>query len=68
MGYTQKVVIVGAGISGLACAYRLKQLGIPCLVLEAEGRPGGVISTVRRDGYLFELGPHCPRYHASDWQ
>jgi len=68
VGYTQKVVIAGAGISGLACAYRLKQLGVPSLVLEAEGRPGGVIATVRRDGYLFETGPQCPRFPASVWQ
>ena len=68
MGYTQKVVIIGGGVSGLACAYRLRQLGIPCLVLEAEARPGGVIATARRDGYLFELGPQCPRFPAPVWQ
>lgn len=68
MGYTQKVVIIGAGISGLACAYRLKQLGVQCLVFEAESRPGGVIATARRDGYLFELGPQCPRFPEPVWR
>jgi len=68
VGYTQKVVIIGAGISGLACAYRLKQLGAQCLVLEADARPGGVIVTARRDGYLFELGPQCPRFPAPVWR
>ena len=68
MGYIQKVVIIGAGISGLACAYRLKQLGAQCLVLEAETRPGGIIVTARRDGYLFELGPQCPRFPAPVWR
>lgn len=68
MGYTQKVVIVGAGISGLACAFRLKQLGVRALVLEAEGRPGGVIATLRRNGYLFEIGPQCPRFPGSVWE
>ena len=68
MGYTQKVVIVGAGISGLACAYRLRQLGIPCLVLEAQGQPGGAIASARRDGFLVELGPQCPRFPAAVWQ
>ena len=62
MGYTQKVAVIGAGISGLACAYHLKQLGIPCLVLEARDRPGGVIATIRRNGFLFETGPQCPRF------
>lgn len=65
MGYTEKVVVIGAGISGLACAYRLKQLGIPCLVLEAQKRAGGLISTIRRNGLLFETGPQCPRFPPS---
>ena len=67
MGYTQKVVLIGAGISGLACAFRLKQLRVPCLILEADSRAGGVIATTRRNGYLFELGPQCPRFPASVW-
>lgn len=62
MRYKEKVVIIGAGISGLACAFRLKQLGIQCLVLEAAERPGGVITTIRRNGYLFDLGPQVPRF------
>jgi oxygen-dependent protoporphyrinogen oxidase len=68
VGYTEKVVVIGAGISGLACAYRLKQLGIPCLVLEAQGRPGGLISTIRKNGFLFETGPQFPRFPALVWR
>jgi oxygen-dependent protoporphyrinogen oxidase len=68
VGYTQKVAVIGAGISGLACAYRLKQLGIPCLVLEAQERAGGLIATVRRNGFLFETGPQCPRFPPLVWQ
>ncbi|HKV23010.1 MAG TPA: protoporphyrinogen oxidase [Candidatus Acidoferrum sp.] len=68
MGYTGKIVAIGAGISGLACAFRLKQLGVPCLVLEASERPGGVIATIRRDGYLFEMGPQFPRFPAALWR
>jgi protoporphyrinogen/coproporphyrinogen III oxidase len=67
VGYTEKVVIIGAGISGLACAFRLKQSGILPLVLEAGDRPGGVIETIRRDGFLFESGPQCPRFPPSVW-
>jgi protoporphyrinogen/coproporphyrinogen III oxidase len=68
MGYKEKVVVIGAGISGLACAYRLKQLGIHCLVLEANERPGGLIATTRRNGFLFETGPQCPRFPAPVWR
>lgn len=68
MGYTEKVVVIGAGISGLACAFRLKKLGIPCLVLDEKERPGGVIATIRRNGYVFETGPQFPRFPAPLWR
>jgi protoporphyrinogen/coproporphyrinogen III oxidase len=50
-------IVIGGGISGLACAYHLQQAGIPARVLEAGSRPGGVIATEEKDGYCFELGP-----------
>jgi oxygen-dependent protoporphyrinogen oxidase len=50
-------VVVGGGISGLVCAYELRQLGLPVLLLEASDRVGGVIDSVQQDGFLFELGP-----------
>ena len=51
------VIVIGGGISGLACAYRLQQAGISVLVLEAGNRPGGMIATKEKDGFRFELGP-----------
>jgi protoporphyrinogen/coproporphyrinogen III oxidase len=51
------VLVIGGGISGLACAYHLQQAGIPVRVLEAASRPGGVIATEEKDGFRFELGP-----------
>ena len=68
MGYTETVAVIGAGISGLACAHRLKQLGMRTRVLEATERPGGMIATVRKDGFLFEAGPQFPRFPPSVWQ
>jgi protoporphyrinogen/coproporphyrinogen III oxidase len=53
----QRVTIIGAGISGLACAYRLDQLGIAASVLESTDRTGGVIESDRSSGFLFESGP-----------
>jgi oxygen-dependent protoporphyrinogen oxidase len=50
-------IVVGAGISGLTCAYALKKSGQHVLLLEALERPGGVIQSVEENGYLFELGP-----------
>jgi protoporphyrinogen oxidase len=67
-GFTKNVVVMGGGISGLGCAFRLRQLGADVTVLEASERPGGVISTIRRNGFLFEGGPQFPRFPASIWQ
>jgi len=50
-------IVVGAGISGLACAYALKKSGQNVLLLESSARPGGIIQSVQEDGFLFELGP-----------
>jgi oxygen-dependent protoporphyrinogen oxidase len=50
-------LVIGGGISGLACAYALRQAGIDAQLLEAASRPGGVIQSVTRNGYLLELGP-----------
>src|SRR5271156_283900 len=54
---TQRVTIVGAGICGLACAYRLGQLGISATVLERSPNSGGVIDREETHGFLFESGP-----------
>jgi protoporphyrinogen/coproporphyrinogen III oxidase len=50
-------VVIGGGISGLACAYRLRQLGVETTLLEADVRVGGLIGTAERDGFIFESGP-----------
>jgi len=50
-------LVVGGGISGLVCAYTLRKSGIDAQLVEASPRPGGVINSVTRDGYLLELGP-----------
>jgi oxygen-dependent protoporphyrinogen oxidase len=52
------VVVVGAGVSGLACARRLHQGGLDVLVIESDTRPGGVVQSHTEDGYLVESGPN----------
>src|SRR5262245_46977458 len=52
------VAIIGAGITGLTAAFYLKRKGIPVTVYDASGRVGGVIQSLRKDGYLAEFGPN----------
>jgi protoporphyrinogen/coproporphyrinogen III oxidase len=52
-----QALVVGGGISGLATAYALQKSGIATLLFEASSRPGGVIRSTRRDGFLIECGP-----------
>jgi oxygen-dependent protoporphyrinogen oxidase len=54
----ERTVVIGAGLSGLSCAFDLKCAGQDVVVLEASARCGGVVDTVERDGFLFETGPH----------
>src|SRR6185503_5222429 len=51
------VVIIGAGIAGLAAAYELRQRHVPFLLLEATARPGGVILSEEIDGFTIDAGP-----------
>jgi len=56
-----RVVIIGAGISGLACAYYLRSRHIPFLILEKSHRVGGLIDSEQDGGFLFESGPQSFR-------
>lgn len=52
-----RVIVIGAGITGLSAALELRDAGADVRVLDASDRPGGVITTIRRDGFLVEAGP-----------
>jgi len=52
-----RVVIAGAGISGLAAAYELQRAGIEVVVLEAGDRPGGKIDSALVGGLTVDSGP-----------
>ncbi len=65
-----QVLIVGAGLSGLACAIELNRRGIECQIFEASGQVGGRVSTDRVDGFLLDRGfqvfltsyPEAPKF------
>ena len=52
----QDVVVIGAGVGGLAAAALLAKRGRRPLVLEANYLPGGCCSSYWRKGYVFETG------------
>jgi len=58
MRNSKKVIIIGAGISGLTTAYLLHKEGFDVTVLEKNNRVGGSIETVTEDGFLFDRGPN----------
>jgi monoamine oxidase len=55
---TETILVVGAGLSGLVAAYRLREAGKRVIVIEARAVPGGRVRTVRdfADGLYGELG------------
>ncbi|BFO16378.1 hypothetical protein SHKM778_27660 [Streptomyces sp. KM77-8] len=56
-GRTDHVVVVGAGLSGLACALHLLGAGRRVTLVERDAGPGGRAGRVRRGGYEMDTGP-----------
>src|SRR5262249_59903220 len=52
-----EAVVVGAGIAGLAAALELQSAGCDVFVADPSDRPGGVMRTDHRKGYVVESGP-----------
>jgi protoporphyrinogen oxidase len=53
-----RVIVIGAGISGLSIAAALVHSGIEVTVLEKADRVGGLAASFKRGGHVFDLGPH----------
>jgi phytoene desaturase len=54
----RRVVIIGAGMGGLAAALRLAQQGLSVRVIEARSEAGGLASAFEKDGFVFDAGPY----------
>lgn len=57
MSRPNRIVIAGAGISGLSLAHELRKRGADPLVFEGELRAGGKVCSRRAEGFLCEDGP-----------
>ena len=51
-------VVIGAGISGLSTGHFLKKKGINFVIIECEKKTGGVIRTIKKNGFIYENGPN----------
>lgn len=54
----KKVILLGAGISGLCAAWRLAENGFDVEIYEKEPYVGGLAATLKKDNYLLDFGPH----------
>ena len=56
-----RTVVIGGGMAGLTVARARQRAGVETLLLERGPEPGGVVRSVRRDGFLLETGPNTVR-------
>ncbi|KAI3472530.1 hypothetical protein Pfo_028024 [Paulownia fortunei] len=52
----KSVAVIGAGVSGLSAAYKLKLHGLNVTVFEADGRAGGKLRSISHDGLIWDEG------------
>ncbi len=52
------IIIIGAGLTGLTAAHHLQKLSADFCVLEQKDSYGGVIKTVKENGFIYEKGPN----------
>ena len=53
-----EIVILGAGIAGIAAAYRLKEAGLSSVIYEQEDTYGGLCNSFRINGFTFDTFAH----------
>ena len=67
---SKKIVIVGAGFSGLCCAYRIakKRPDLEIILHEKSDQIGGVISTWREGEWICDVAVNATRAHPAFWR
>jgi len=53
----KKVLVIGAGLGGLATALRLAKKGYEVQILEKNNQAGGRLNQLKKDGFTFDTGP-----------
>jgi protoporphyrinogen/coproporphyrinogen III oxidase len=54
----KRLLVIGGGLAGLAAAWRARRAGAEVRLLETAAQPGGVVQSVRENGFLTESGPN----------
>ncbi len=54
----KKIVIIGGGLTGISCAYKLEKLGYDYILFEKETSLGGLCRSVYKDGFIFDYTGH----------
>lgn len=57
MNHKPRIVIIGAGISGMSAACHLSRMGFEVTVFEKNEQPGGRIDFFESSGFAFDMGP-----------
>lgn len=64
-----KIVILGAGLTGLSLAYHLEKQGFfDYQIFEKDSRPGGLLKTVQQDGFTFDHTGHFLHISNNDFK
>jgi protoporphyrinogen oxidase len=63
---TDRVVVLGAGPSGISAGWRLAERGCPATVLEADSAVGGMGKTIQIGDYGVDFGPHTFHIRETD--
>jgi len=53
-----KILVLGAGLAGLAAGYELVKAGYKVTLVEKEEAVGGLARTITKKGFRFDTGPH----------
>ncbi len=54
---SKRIAVIGGGIAGVTAAWELARAGADFTLFEASGRLGGIVETVREQGFTIECGP-----------
>lgn len=63
---SQRIAVIGAGLTGLTAAYTLRKAGTAVTVFESSENVGGAVGTVQEKGYLVETGPNTLQLNSQE--